>query len=161
VPAAVASGAHREDDRIPLGELVATAADEANGVVSPDGRWIAYETDDAGRWGIAVRPISPGGATVTIAASGREPAWRDAGTLVFVEGDRLVRVRSRSDVTFDPEPPQIVASGIGRTWRGITADGRVLLVRTTLAPAPEVTLGWLDDVRARIAASQPLPAPPR
>jgi DNA-binding winged helix-turn-helix (wHTH) protein len=142
-------------------ELVVTAADEANGAISPDGRWVAYETDDTGRWGIALRPISGGGPTVTIAASGRAPAWRDARTVIYVDGDRILRVRSRSTGAFDPEPTEIVASGIGCTWRGTTVDGRMLVSTATLAATPSVTLGWLDDVRARTAASEPLPAPLR
>jgi DNA-binding winged helix-turn-helix (wHTH) protein/Tol biopolymer transport system component len=142
-------------------ELVVTAADEANGAISPDGRWVAYETDDTGRWGIALRPVAPGGPTVTIAASGRAPAWRDDRTIIFVDGDRILRVRSRSIAAFDPEPTEIVGSGISRTWRGTTADGRMLVNTGSLAAAPNVTIGWLDDVRARIAASQPLPAPLR
>jgi hypothetical protein len=34
----------------------------------------------------------------------------------------------------------------------------MLVSAGTLAPAPSVTIGWLDEVGARIAASQPLPA---
>jgi serine/threonine-protein kinase len=148
----------RDERRTAGRELVVTAADEASGVISPDGRWVAYETDDTGRWEIAVRPVASGGPTVTIAASGRAPTWRDDRTILYVDGDRILRVRSRSITAFDPEPTQIVGSGIGRTWRGTTADGRMLVSAGTLAPAPSVTIGWLDDVRARIAASQPLPA---
>jgi serine/threonine-protein kinase len=148
----------RDERRTAGRELVVTAADEANGVISPDGRWVAYETDDTGRWGIAVRPVAPGVPTVTIAASGRAPTWRDDRTILYADADRVLRVRSRSITAFDPEPTQIVGSGIGRTWRGTTADGRMLVSAGTLAPAPSVTIGWLDEVRARIAASQPLPA---
>ena len=151
----------RDERRTAGRELVVTAADEANGVISPDGRWVAYETDDTGRWGIAVRPVAPGGPTVTIAASGRAPTWRDNRTILYADADRVLRVRSRSITAFDPEPTQIVGSGISRTWRATTADGRMLVTTGTLAPAPSVTIGWLDEVRARIAASQPLPAPLR
>jgi Tol biopolymer transport system component len=57
--------------------LIATAADEVNAALSPDARWVAYETDEAGQWGIAVRPAGAAGPTVAIAAAGREPTWRD------------------------------------------------------------------------------------
>ena len=76
-------------------------------------------------------------------ASGRAPTWSDDKTIVYVDGNRILCVRSRSLTTFDPEPPQVVASGINRTWRGTTLDRRMLVSPGTLAPAPSITLGWL------------------
>ena len=38
--------------------LVHTPAVERNGIVSPDGRWLAYEADDSGSLEIYVRPLA-------------------------------------------------------------------------------------------------------
>ena len=38
--------------------LVKTAFSERNGIVSPDGRWLAYEANDSGRFEIFVRALS-------------------------------------------------------------------------------------------------------
>ena len=37
--------------------LVQSGFAERNGVVSPDGRWLAYEANDSGRFEIFVRPF--------------------------------------------------------------------------------------------------------
>ena len=37
--------------------LIETPATERNGVVSPDGRWLAYESDSSGQFEIYVRPF--------------------------------------------------------------------------------------------------------
>ena len=54
--------------------LVQTPFNERNGVVSPDGRWLAYESNDAGRFEISVRPypdVDSGRWQVSGAAPGR------------------------------------------------------------------------------------------
>ena len=45
----------RNADRVT--PLVQTSFAERNGIVSPDGRWLAYEANDSGRFEISVRPF--------------------------------------------------------------------------------------------------------
>ncbi len=47
-----------------------TPFDESDGVFSPDGRWVAYESNESGRYEIYVRPFHPPGAKDSDAASG-------------------------------------------------------------------------------------------
>ena len=57
--------------------LVRSPFTERNGVVSPDGRWLAYEANDSGRFEISVRPfpdVNSGLAQVS-AAGGTRPLW--------------------------------------------------------------------------------------
>jgi serine/threonine-protein kinase len=68
--------------------LVQTSFDERNAVVSPDGRWLAYEANDSGQLEIYVRPypnvnagkwqVSPGG--------GSRPLWSRRGDELFYVG---------------------------------------------------------------------------
>ena len=44
-------------ERHPVTPLVKTLFGERNGEVSPDGRWLAYEANDSGRFEIYVRPF--------------------------------------------------------------------------------------------------------
>ena len=71
---------------------------EAGGVVganvSPDGRFIAFDSGAGGEFQVHVRPLSSEGERVTVTANGgRWPAWsRDGRTLFFRRGRQLVAV---------------------------------------------------------------------
>ncbi len=57
---------------------------EDSGQFSPDGRWVAYESNESGRTEIYVAPFpSPGGRRRISAAGGRLPRWRRDGKEIF------------------------------------------------------------------------------
>jgi dipeptidyl aminopeptidase/acylaminoacyl peptidase len=136
---------------------VATAADEIAAAISPDGRWLAYQTNEAGRWAVAVRPAEGSGGTVVVSADARSPAWIDDRTLVFLSGDRVMRTSTTSDSRFDPAPPITVVDRVAEVARGVASDGRLLVQGGLTTSAPGITLEWFDDVRARLEAVRPLP----
>jgi hypothetical protein len=53
-------GVAAEGDRKPV-QLLATKFNERSASFSPDGRWIAYKSDETGRWEIYVRPFVASG----------------------------------------------------------------------------------------------------
>ena len=55
--------------------------------VSPDGRWIAYKSDESGRFEVYVRPFpGPGGKWQISNAGGKLPIWsRNSRELFFAE----------------------------------------------------------------------------
>jgi Tol biopolymer transport system component len=60
--------------------LIATANNEGNGVVSPDGRWIAYISDESGRTEVYVRGFPRSSGKWQISTEGaREPLWSRGG----------------------------------------------------------------------------------
>jgi Tol biopolymer transport system component len=65
--------------------LVQTLKDERNGIVSPDGRWLAYEANDTGAFEIYVRPypnVNSGLSQVTT-GGGMQPLWAHSGRELF------------------------------------------------------------------------------
>lgn len=85
----------RSADRNPLAWL-RTPAIESQGQISPDGRWLAYCSDESGRLQVYLRPFTgaapaPDTTWPVSAVSGREPRWRaDGKELFYVEsGERL------------------------------------------------------------------------
>ena len=58
---------------------------ERNGIVSPDGRWLAYESDSSGRFEIYVRPFPNVGAGQWLisTAGGTRPLWAPNGQELF------------------------------------------------------------------------------
>jgi serine/threonine-protein kinase len=73
-----------------------TSADEQSPVFSPDGRWIAYHSNETGRNEIYVRPFpGPGGKWQISNAGGRYPMWSHADrVLLFDSFDQHVMVAS-------------------------------------------------------------------
>ena len=95
-----------EGDRKPI-PVARTQSSEVQGVVSPDGRWIAYASDESGRYEIYVQrfpdastdqktPVSTGG--------GLQPRWsKDGRELFYLRADgMLVSVAVRTRPTFEP-----------------------------------------------------------
>jgi serine/threonine-protein kinase len=76
--------------------LLQTKFNERNGIVSPDGRWLAYESDSSGSFEIYIRPFPNvgDGQWQVSTAGGRQPLWARSGKELFYLGadGTLVRV---------------------------------------------------------------------
>jgi hypothetical protein len=67
--------------------LLQTAANESHGQVSPDGRWIAYVSDESGRPQVYVAPYPELQGRVAISSGGgQRPSWRRDGRELFYLG---------------------------------------------------------------------------
>ena len=121
-------------DRTPR-MLVDTPFIEDEVHVSPDGRWVAFNGDESGRWEVYVaafptftskRQISSGG--------GVQPQWRADGRELFYlapDGSMMsVRVDARTEFTASP-PTRLFATNIvpdpNVPQYGVTADGQRFL----------------------------------
>ena len=122
--------------------------DERNIGISPDGRWIAYESDETGRFEVYVRSfpdieerrwrISEDGGTW--------PAWSPDGTeLFFRSGDRLMAVPVSNMPHIEPGVPKALFSwnfpvSYGRSY-DVSADGsRFVMVKSGTGQHPRVVL---------------------
>jgi dipeptidyl aminopeptidase/acylaminoacyl peptidase len=75
-----------QGDRTPRAFLD-TQFNESAGVFSPDGRWVAYESDESGRTNVYVRPFPSGSESFQISRDGgRSPRWRGDGRELFFLG---------------------------------------------------------------------------
>jgi Tol biopolymer transport system component len=73
-----------------LQPLLATEANEAQARVSPDGRWIAYTSDESGRPEVYVQRFPEPGERIGVSVGGgAQPAWRrDGRELFYLDLDR-------------------------------------------------------------------------
>ena len=89
--------------------LIQTASIERNGVVSPNGRWVAYESDSSGEFEIYVKPFPTvsGGQWQVSTAGGTRPLWAPNGQeLFFVAPDgSLMAVLSTLASLVEGGPP--------------------------------------------------------
>ena len=141
--------------------LLETPAIENNPTVSPDGRWIAYDSDESGSAEVYVRPfpdLAEGQVTVSV-GGGSSPVWAPNGEELFYRGREAimaVTVHESGDTRFDtPRPLFADRYSVGnRRKYDIAPDGRFLMVRTR-DRAPQsvslhVVLNWLEELRERV-----------
>ena len=83
-----------------------------NAAVSPDGRWLAYQTDESGRDEIYVRPfpdVNAGRWQVSM-GFGREPVWASKGRELFyltIGGGALMRVLVENSASWSAGMPSL------------------------------------------------------
>ena len=79
-----------EGDRAATPYLV-TDLPEAEGAFSPDGRWVAYQSQESGKNDVFVRPFPPGGGKWQISVDGgRHPRWRADGKELYFRNENAV-----------------------------------------------------------------------
>jgi len=89
---------------------------------SPDGRWLAYVSDESGRYEVYVRPFpGPGEKYPVSTGGGLEPAWsRNSRELFFRNGDQMLAVQVGTGASFSASRPKVLFTG--RFARARTAD---------------------------------------
>ncbi len=120
---------------------------ELLGRLSPDGRWLAYNSDESGQAEIYVQSFPVPGHKIRISVDGGvNPGWTKGGKeLLYAKGDTVMSVAIASGTEFEPGVPRpLLTSPEGTTGSDATADGERFLVTT--GPPPErdirVILNW-------------------
>ena len=127
-------------------EVVATTANEELPQFSPDGKWIAYQSDKTGSDEIYVRPFPGPGPDVRVsAAGGIQARWNPKGKELFyiAADDRMMAVPitngpGPSDIDVG-KPVALFATDIGSTVRlkfrqqyAVTPDGQSLMLNSSI-----------------------------
>lgn len=149
------------DSPMALRPFVATPAEEMHPSVSPDGRWLAYVSNESGRQEVYVRPMpGPGGRIQVSAAGGTEPMWSPRGDELFYRGSgKIIRARvtlgANPDVVREELFDDVYQPGVLHQNYDVSPDGRTLLFTRSAGPELKlvVVLNWLTEVRERIAAA--------
>lgn len=143
------------DDGTAAQPLLAEAFDERDARLSPDGRWVAYVSEESGRPEVSLRTVSDPPRRIAVSAEGGDhPVWRRDGTeLFFVDPQGQLRslpVRWSRGVPTLGSPERLNVPPIGRGHWGtpydVSPDGnRFYLLRANDdQPSREihVVIGW-------------------
>jgi serine/threonine-protein kinase len=136
--------------------FVRTRFDEETPAFSPDGRFVAYGTNETNRWEVFVRPFPAGGPKTQVSVGGGEaPAWSPDGRELYYRDDEGVQVASvQTSPTFQAGAPRRLVADQGIIGIAPSRSGRgVLAIRgDDKGPAPQVNLvlGWFAEL-ARLA----------
>ncbi len=152
----------KSNDRKPV-KFLGTDAVESQGQLSPDGRWLAYVSNESGEYQVYVRPFPSGPGRWKVSASGvtcREPRWRRDGKELFYLEARVptirimaVSVKPSAAGEFQANPPQPLFDFRGLTINSTSnnflyspsADGQRFLAQVQPAgsqPTLNVVTNW-------------------
>jgi Tol biopolymer transport system component len=126
--------------------------------ISPDGRWIAYTTSQAGVQQLWVRPYPDVASDRwrVSADGGSSPRWSSDGkTLYYRNGTSMMAVSLRPGRTFSYADPVELFTGPYVDF-DLARDGRFLMIKEPAAPPPAenrivVVLNWFTELKARLA----------
>jgi serine/threonine protein kinase len=137
--------------------LITGPGHQVQGQLSPDGRWLAYSSDESGTWEVLVRGMSTG-STLQISAGGSQPRWRSDGSELFyvASGGTLVAVplrqvgpslaiAGRPQRLFETRTPPMLAPF--RMGFAVTADAQRFVVTTVAPDTPPQVITIIDNLR--------------
>jgi hypothetical protein len=127
-----------------------TQYNELQGEVSPDGRWLAYTSDESGTWEVYVQRFPSGGAKRAVSVNGGfEPHWQRSGAgnrLFYIGSNRaIMSVELSGDDVGQPRQLFQVALAhdeptLFRNLYAVTADGRRFLIDSNDGPGAPLTV---------------------
>ena len=148
--------------------LIHTGFNELNAEISPDGRWLAYQSNESGWLEVYVRPFPKvdSGRWQVSTGGGTRPLWaRNGRELFYLDGNNLltsVPVQTAGSTFSAGNPTKILNTAYWVTLSGRTYDAspdgqRFLMIKdaaatqtSTATPASMVVvINWFEELRAR------------
>ena len=156
-----------------LQPLMTGPAGQVNGTVSPDGRWLAYQSNESGMWEVYVQPYGAGatGLRATVSNTGGvQPRWSADGRELFyvTERSQMMVVKVHPGTTWGTSVPEQLFDA-GKYFFGISGaaagnpffnydvarNGRFLMLKSTSAeqggtPMPDyimIVQHWTEELK--------------
>jgi serine/threonine-protein kinase len=155
--------------------LVQTPAAERNAEISPDGRWLAYESNDSGQFQIFVRPFPNviTGLWPVSTGGGTQPLWARNGQELFylAPNGALMSVHVAPGATWTASTPTklmdapyyhggngLFGQGLFRTYDVSLDDTRFLMIKegggpnqsTAAPPSIVVVQNWFEELKGLV-----------
>ena len=140
---------------------------ERHARISPDGRWIAYTSDESGRDEVYLQRFPELGDKRSVSTEGGvQPVWSRDGRTLYYRGPRSimsVAISHREPYRVGaPEalfPDDFVrGQGVGHTSYDVAPDGRLFLLQALSASGDasvdsiqfQVALDWFEELEERV-----------
>jgi len=145
------------DDRKPR-VLVTTPGVDVAARLSPDGRWMAYQSNLSGRNEVYVQAFPAGGRRWQISTDGgTAPVWqRNGRELLFRNGTAVMAVSIATSTDFQYGTP-VKLFDSRQPIVDVLPDGRLLMAAgTPLPPVTELTLivNWFEELQRKVGAGK-------
>ena len=146
--------------------FLSTPLHEGTPRFSPDGRFVAYTSDESGPFEVYVRPFPDGtaGKWQVSVNGGWQPRWRSDGKeLYYVEDSTMMAVSVSTEPTFTPGQPQPLfesvdlITGAGELTYDVSADGERFVTispfedddEEAAPPTVRIVQNWHEEFRDR------------
>ena len=144
-----------------------TPFNESSGQISPDGRWVAYVSDESGQQEVYIRPFpGPGGEWQVSAGGGSEITWSTKGDELFYRtGNQkqfMMAVEIQTRPIFSVSKPHVLfegdyiantASSSGALY-SIAPDGRFLMAKAGMQVETlnqiNVVENWFEELKQKV-----------
>ena len=140
-----------------------TRASEVDAQFSPDGQWVAYASDESGRYEVYVVPfLGPRGKWQISTEGGREPRWaRNGRELFFRTADKMMAISLETAPAFRPAAPHVLFQGPYLRTATITPeydvtpdDQHFVMIQPSedaaLNTQLKVVLNWVEELKRRV-----------
>jgi serine/threonine-protein kinase len=134
---------------------------------SPDGRWLAYISNESGRYEVYVQPYPGGGKWPISTEGGTEPVWNPNGRELFYRsGSKIMAVDIATQSGFTAGKPHTLFEGpyepapLTAPNYDVSPDGqRFLMLKPseTQEAAPtqiNVVLNWFEELKRKVPTSK-------
>ncbi len=142
-------------------EFLKAVATLKNGRFSPDGKWLAYSSNESGRWEVYVTSFpEPHGKWQISTGGGDEPKWRgDGKELFYLSSDyKMMSVPVKAGANFDTGTPVALFQANPREMQAtsemftydVSKDGQRFVINTQLKTAMSpmsVVLNWTANLK--------------
>ncbi len=150
------------NDKKEIKPFLATPFEEAGGAFSPDGRWIAYSSNESGKPEIYLQAYPEGGNRIQVSTSGgNEPVWaRNGKELFYRDGKKLMIVPMSLGVNAAPGKPKLLFEGDFDTGDrvpgyAVSPDGQRFYFlqqsqRAGRQASVDIVLNWFEELKQRL-----------
>jgi serine/threonine protein kinase len=131
---------------------------EGPAAFSPNGKWIAYNSDESGEDEVYVRPFSgPGGKWQISINGGYDPYWRQDGKEIYYGANNnkmmAVKVTSKGDILEVGSVTVLFEMPTGANLRAVTKDGQRFILRVPIQEKYEqpltLVMNWQKELEAK------------
>ncbi len=148
-------------DSSPPEPLITSPFEEHSPAVSPDGRWLAYMSDETGRRQVYVRALGgEGGRTLVSQGAGEEPVWSRQGRRLYYVEHEGATSRLLAAHIVPGQPPRVAAREVvidplhydpvsnHANW-DVTPDGRFVFIEPVAGGRLEMIFDWAPQGTGR------------
>ena len=140
--------------------------DESQPLISPNGRWLAYNSNESGQRQIYVRSyheVDSGGRWQVSTSGGHSPLWsRDGRELFYRSGSKIMAVDVDTKSGFSAGKPRMLFEGPYLPTSGslpyydVSPDGQRFLMlkpvesQTSVPTQINVVLNWFEELKRKV-----------
>jgi len=135
-----------------LDPVVATPFHDINPALSPDGRWLAYASNESGSFEIYVRAASGSGQKWLVSQKGgTSPVWSPTGKELFYRhGDKMMAILVKTEGEFKAGVPEFLFEGFFSSNYAVAPDGQRFLMIEESEPIPLLEIvvvpNWFEEL---------------